>query len=178
MTFPEWSHVFKATRTSKRLTKEYGPGAQISVKAGLHYIRGNSRPYFSVTAEITTNQSRRRNDCETCGCLHEYILRFWPALAPVVALHGSDDQGEPMHANADGLYHLGIGAYSKWDRVAACRHFRLSSGEVDRLRNAILSGEGYDSYYYAASVDVMRVRWAKEADLARQILDGMAKGTN
>ena len=38
--------------------------------------------------------------------MHETILQYWPELAPIIALHLSDDTGEPMHSEANGWYWL------------------------------------------------------------------------
>ncbi len=71
--------------------------------AGLQYIKGNSAPYFSLTGEEYT---LGRRDCDACGCLHEEILKRWPELADLAAMHLSDMDGAPMHAEANGWYHL------------------------------------------------------------------------
>lgn len=105
----EWSHKFTATKNY--LGKDYGGSRRISVEAGLHHLQGNSRPYFSVTGEIGRPGAR---DCDTCGCIHPEILAYWPELAPVIALHLSDDLGQPMHMEANGWYQL-AGYYSGAD---------------------------------------------------------------
>lgn len=103
-TFPEWQHRFCASKPCDLEDRgSYGNKAIVSVNAGLHYIRGNARPYFSVTGDI---RIPGRRDIETGGCMHETLLKYWPELAPVVALHLSDDTGEPMHAEANGWYWL------------------------------------------------------------------------
>jgi hypothetical protein len=84
---------------------EYTPGQRptISVTAGLHFIPGNRTPYFSVTGEIRRGGA---SDIDRGGCIHEDILHYWPELAPVVALHSSDENGVPMHAEENGWYWL------------------------------------------------------------------------
>jgi hypothetical protein len=70
---------------------------------GLHYLKGNSAPYFSLTYEEGITG---RRDCEACGAAHREILKHWPDLADLAALHLSDINGEPMHGIANGWYNL------------------------------------------------------------------------
>jgi len=85
----------------------YAPGATITVTAQAIRYGGNRHPHFSVTGEVTTPASRRKRDSDMCGCIHDHILRFWPELAPLIALHGSNaDDGEPTHGEANGFYDL------------------------------------------------------------------------
>jgi hypothetical protein len=72
--------------------------------------------HFSVTGDLYT--SRRAYDLGSesaiiaCGCLHAEILRAFPELAQIVALHLSDvTTGEPMHAESNASYFY-LGAYS------------------------------------------------------------------
>lgn len=80
----------------------YGKRATLTANIELHAI-GEQAPYFSLTGEV---QIPRRRDCEACGCIHEDILAAWPDLADVAALHLSDVDGVPMHAEANGWYWL------------------------------------------------------------------------
>lgn len=97
----EWAHRVVLVRPYR--DRAYGTGYQIRVTAGLHHLQGNARPYFSVTADIYKPGAR---DIEAGGCLHREVLRSWPKLAPVVALHLCDDTGAPMHAEVNGWYQL------------------------------------------------------------------------
>lgn len=63
---------------------------------GLHHIRGNGAPYFSLTLEAT----------DEGGCNHEKLTAEWPELADLAALHLSDIDGVPMHAEGNGWYFL------------------------------------------------------------------------
>ncbi len=68
------------------------------------------RGRFSVQGEI--HSSRRAYELgtgnpHTCGCIHDDVLRAFPHLAPIVALHLCDvETGEPMHGPANGWYRL------------------------------------------------------------------------
>lgn len=80
---------------------EDGKSMQLSVVGGLHYIKGNKAPYFGVTATLYENGRDAAG-----GCMHEDVLRHFPDLADLVALHLSDIDGAPMHDVANGFYHL------------------------------------------------------------------------
>jgi len=135
--FPEWQHKYTATKPYAG--DGYGSKAQIRVEAGLYYLQGNKRPYFSVTGEIFIPG---RRDFEAGGCLHDEIVRHWPELAPVIALHLSDDQGDPMHAEANGWcqlagyyggagerYHAGNGKIQHWKPGGVFDGYRESTPE-------------------------------------------------
>lgn len=160
------SHWFTATRPCFK-SQGYANGAKITVEAGLRHLRGNARPYFSLTGTIT---EPRRGEVAG-GQLHPDVLAHWPELAPVAALHLSDDRGEPTHAAANGLYHLGIGHYSQLNLAHAARHFRISESEAQELRDRIMSGSGHDAERYAAELEAMRPRWLAEAQAAVALLD-------
>lgn len=65
------------------------------VKGGLHYIRGNSAPHFSITID--------QYDCG--GADHELIQKLWPGkFDDLIALHLSDIDGKPMHFIENGWY--------------------------------------------------------------------------
>lgn len=79
-----------------------GRMSTLKVEGGLHYIRGNSAPHFSITATVTDHRGR----FESGGCQHELILQHLPQFADLVSLHLSDISGVPMHASGNGWYHL------------------------------------------------------------------------
>lgn len=72
--------------------------AKVVAKGGLNMIRGNGRPYFSLTCDIY----ERGRDVGG-GAAHELILKLFPHLKPLADLHLSDIDGVPMHAAENGL---------------------------------------------------------------------------
>jgi hypothetical protein len=74
------------------------------VIGGLNFLKGNAKPYFSITVE----QHRKGfpEQCQSGGCQHDELLKYFPKFAPLVALHLSDIDGVPMHAEANGWYWL------------------------------------------------------------------------
>ncbi len=75
----------------------------LTIKADLVHLKGNARPYFSITGVLTDAASKRE---VMWGRFDDDIIAAWPDLAPLVALSGSTDDGIPMHAEANGWYWL------------------------------------------------------------------------
>jgi hypothetical protein len=87
-----------------RAIKGYGPGAVITANVRYDDECGNGHNSFSITADVVTPASKRRNDIEAGGCLHEDVARVFPELAPFIKWHLFDSSG-PMHYVANTLYH-------------------------------------------------------------------------
>lgn len=134
--------------------------------------------YFSVTAEET---AYRRRAPHACGRLHDEVLEHFPDLRDVVALHLSDSEGAPMHAEVNGWWWL-VGAVGEELAAGArpdqspeeCRtilaeHLRLSARATSDIINAtviIARQEGIEAARrnFAVFVDDQRARWKAEAD--------------
>lgn len=90
----------------KRLTGR--DGETIRARYGFHYIGGNKRPYFSVTADIFDKHHRDIGG----GCCHDLIEKIFPEIAGLIRWHLVDDDGTPTHYIANGIYwmqkHLGV----------------------------------------------------------------------
>lgn len=105
MSNERWTHKFVSIRRADSVAKEFGrQRGYVRVTAGLLKLEGNARPCFSVTADVYS--PGHTDNPFACGCQHDVVLRLWPRLAPVVALHLCDDNGMPMHAEANGWYQL------------------------------------------------------------------------
>lgn len=163
------------------------PGGRKIVRAlgGLHCIRGNSAPYFSLTWEVVHVRGHSSSIRE-CGAAHEKIVRLWPSLAPLAALHLSDENGEPMHAAANGYYwiagvgvcgglgeryHGGNGGGGGDCADIAAKHFRVDVWEVAALCNCVKveydrGGTAAAKAVVARFVEEQRPRWKREADEA------------
>lgn len=189
MTFPEWQHKLIARRPLIGDSSRY-----IEVCAGLHWLAGNARPFFSVTGEIGRV---RAVEPEEFGRTHDKVVEHWPELAPVVALRCCDDRGVPMHPIENGLYWLagalgGLGqryhggnTTSRSRTPDECRqiladHLRLTDAAVlDELlteaTNVFAMG-GYHGVreWFGFVVDNQRKRWQAEATAAIALLDRLA----
>lgn len=94
--------------TTIRGPKEYSEDGQryrIVAQGELFYIRGNRFPYFSLTGTIDRWESVRWRD-DRGGCIHEEVLKHWPELAPLAALHLSNIYGAPSHDGGNAFYFL------------------------------------------------------------------------
>ena len=71
---------------------------RLKVKGGLHYIKGNSAPYFSITASQYRKESGRRWEDDCGGCCHDLIQeQFLDKFSDLIALHLSDINVAPMY---------------------------------------------------------------------------------
>lgn len=144
-----------------------------------------TKKYFSVTAEETTPKGR----FVAAGCLHNDILKLFPDLKDVVALHLSDRNGIPMHAFSNGWYWLegacgGLGSQfhggnnSDYDqqspdqcRTILAEHLRISDEEATILvattkRLADSDGITAAKNNFQVFVDDQIPRWQREANAA------------
>lgn len=111
----------------KLTTKNQNPKNYIEATAILHKI-GNQKPYFSLTGRIVINGRETMS-----GAIHDEILKAFPRLADIAALHLSDIDGKPMHSFENGKYWAG---FTKWEE-ANSRHlsslWRISQDEAAGL---------------------------------------------
>jgi hypothetical protein len=181
--YPEWQHKF----TARKPYPDLGPGAYIEVEAGLHYLQGNSLPYFSVTSAIWERPGAR--DCVSWGCQHEKVLRYWPELAPVITLHLSDSQGQPMHniandwywlagyyGGADERYHGGNGTPRRTQQECLqifADHVRVSLDEAKTLVDSWACSDDWSSSkrWFTRWMIEQKQRYQEEADAACKLLD-------
>src|SRR5277367_5866563 len=156
---------------------------------------GELSPAFSVTTDRYEPHGtrsgkwrhRRERDPDSCGCLHDAALLAFPELAPLVELHLADSEtGEPMHAEANGLYfyRAARGAPGGWSddcrhaeregltveayaRRVACSILRADEIPLDDVPEQELAGAFYEF------VDDLRERWHAEARAGREQLQAI-----
>ena len=76
----------------KEFTKKYGNNQKIVVEIRLSDPCKNGHNDFAITA--TTYVGKR---WDSCGCLHDDILKHFPEFKIFVDLHLCDDNGVPMY---------------------------------------------------------------------------------
>lgn len=165
----------------------------IAVHFGLHYIRCNSAPYFTLT--IGNGYINGRDSFG--GADHETIVRELPELADLAALHLSDIDGVPMHAEANGWYQLAgacggfgeryhAGNAETYGRPRDClgtfaAHCRITREEAQAIADDVLTYDVRERENlpwaerksgvcgrrrWAELCESMRPRWKREADAA------------
>lgn len=116
------------------------PSGRIAVEGGLHYIKGNKLPYFSLTA---TEYDKRGRDVAG-GAMHDRIVKLFPRFRDLADMHLSDIRGVPMHAVENGWYLARTG-----------QHF----GERWLPVNAGLSPEKNAEQCQAGLAKLLRITW-------------------
>lgn len=158
------------------------------VEGGLHYIRGNAAPHFTLT--YTSHRKGFPDQCYSGGAGHEEIARwFGDRFADLAALHLADIDGVPMHAEANGwywlagalggagqTYHGGNGSPRR--SPAECLavladYLRISPEEAEALRAEASAEYAHNPDGWTAAratfalrLEDMRPRWKTEADAA------------
>jgi len=166
-----WTHKYVAKRVTPGPAAEGVKNTRTTVTAGLHKLDGNDRPYFTVTCDIEEQARNNRWMEAGGGAAHERIVKLFPKLAPIVALHLADDNGVPMHAISNAVYHAGFSAYPDARNVEhLASHLRISRDDAQRL---IDENEGYANAaaMIAEFVDAQCERWADEARAGIELLD-------
>lgn len=133
----------------------------------------NGHQDFSITGDIYVAGKQRTDKNHIAGgCIHDEILKHFPEFEIFINLHLCDYKGIPMHAVANGFYHLQNGfegtpptkfkeKYCKYYRVSSYQFHELSKSE-SQLQFAL----------NLQRVGVLR-RWEKEANEAIKILEGL-----
>lgn len=174
-----WTHQYISTRVTPGPADQNVKATRTTVTAGLHKLDGNDRPYFSVTCLIDEQARNNRWMEAGGGAAHDTILRLFPRLAPVVALHLADDTGQPMHAVANAIYHAGFSRGMADGRNVRhlASHLRISTAEATEL---IAECERADEPAAAltAYVEAQRDRWAEEARAGIELLDELIAKQN
>ena len=154
----------------------------LTIYAGLHYIRGNPAPFFSLTAE---------SEEYGYGMLHDLILEHCPELAPLADLHLSDINGVPMHAVENGWYWLKGAAgdqgsffsesINSEEEPEKCmqmlaKHLRISNAEAQKLiqettRSVKRVGNITAKQEFACYIEHLKPHWKEEADEAIERFD-------
>lgn len=166
-----WTHKYVATRVTPGPTHRGIRSKRTTVTAGLHHIENNKAPYFSVTCSIDEQAMNNRWMEAGGGASHEHIARLFPHLAPVIALHLAYEDGTPMHATANAIYHAGFSQYpdARCDEHLAS-HLRITPTEAMQLVETCAATDD-PAQAMTDYVAAQRERFAQEARDAIAVLD-------
>jgi hypothetical protein len=151
--------------------RRYGPaeydGEMVTVVAALRKLRGNERPYFSLTYSAG----------ESGGANHDVCVGAFPDTAPVALVHLSDDHGVPMHAIANGLYWLGLMDFPDARNLETfAKHLRVDptvAAEIDAYVSGPAGGhQPVEALRYMVNALLLPERWRAEAAAALAVILG------
>jgi hypothetical protein len=147
------------------------------ILGGLHYIKGNPLPYFSLTVG-RYGMERGEKVVKSQGRPSDEVLAQHPEFSNLEVMHLSDITGLPLHAVANGWYWLcgaveghhdaryhGGNSLPARDRdeclAIFCNHFRIGSEQGEELAATIRSQDEL-----AAWVETQKPRYRAEAERA------------
>lgn len=123
--------------TSKTVGKE-----TIFVKICLNDECKNGHQDFSITGDIyEAGKPKADRYFIAGGCIHEDIEKHFPEFKQFIDLHLCDYKGIPMHATANGFYHLRKGFNNikpddKKFRGKYCNYYRISPFQFEQLNQS------------------------------------------
>ena len=135
----------------------------------LHKI-GDQKPYFSLTGRVV------ENGCESVsGAIHDEILKAFPQLADIAALHLSDIDGVPMHSFENGKYWAGFTKWENGNTKNLSNLWRISEKSAERLQYNALNDQAQEIEVDTGEIvleetllkefhDRQLRRWKQEAD--------------
>lgn len=155
----------------KLTTKNQDPLNYIEATAILHKI-GNQKPYFSLTGRAVIKGRE-----SVSGAIHDEILKAFPELEDLVALHLSDINGKPMHSFENGKYWAGFTKRGEANSKHLSQLWRISQDDAADLLYDALNAQSQDIEVETGEIileetllkefhDRQLPRWKKEADAA------------
>lgn len=150
-------------------------GNPIYIKIRLNDECKNGHQDFSITGDIYEKGKPKTDRYHICGgCIHEDILKARPDLKIFVELHLCDYTGVPMHAVANGFYHLRQG-FNKTKPESLefiseyCDYYRITPAQFTKLNTA---NNELQFSLLLQSLGIL-AQWEKQATAAIKLLEGM-----
>lgn len=149
------------------LDKVSKKGTQYRISISLDDQCKNGHADFAITGDMREAGKPKTDRFNLGGgAIGDKIAKAFPELAIFNKLHLCDRKGAPMHAAANGLYHLRQGDMSK-ERF--CEYYRVSPEQFDILNTA----DDQDHFKYLLYSAGVVEQWQKEADQATALLEEM-----
>jgi len=153
--------IHKATKTAD--------GELIEVKISLNDECKNGHQDFSITATIwEANKPKIDKYMIGGGCCHDDILKHFPEFQIFVDLHLCDYSGSPMHATANGFYHL-----KKMGSKEFVKYFNINKEQY----KTILIAEDVKHFTYLVKKSGIKNDWLKLAKKGIQTLEKLTSNT-
>jgi hypothetical protein len=143
-------------------SKLIGNGERLTVTIELADDCKNGHTDFSITGDLFKN-----GKLQSCGCLHDEILKHFPKYKLFVQLHLSDQRGQPMYAIENGMYHA-----KNSSKNVVKEYLRLKDNETDILTNPFVCGNRF-LFTYMIQVLGIDKRWKQEAKTAIKKLENL-----
>ena len=164
-----------ATNNLKFTTSKIIGGKNIIVSIRLNDECRNGHQDFSITGDIyKANLAKIDRNHLMGGCIHDEILKAFPEFKIFIDLHLCDFEGVPMHAVANGFYHLseGFNNIKPEDKnfpAKYCECYRISLDQFEAL------SQSKNKLQYALNLQNLGIlaQWKEEAKKAIEILEGL-----
>lgn len=154
-----------------KTSKEIEEGV-IFVSIRLNDECNNGHQDFSITGDIYKSYNKSDRNHIVGGCIHEDIAKHFPEFKQFIKLHLSDYNGVPMHAVANGHYHLTNGfnnvkTTDKKFKEKFCEYYRLTPQQFKTVEKS------YSKTHYAINLESVGVfdQWRREAQRAIETLE-------
>ena len=123
---------------------------RLNVDAGLRQL-GEQAPYFTITGKYRNYY----DETESCGCIHDKILQYFPQLEDFVRFHCRHMDGSPMYPVENGWYFVQNHKVS-----ALADHLLVTEEEAQK----VIDDCSRDKEAFVAVVKSHEDRWKAEAD--------------
>lgn len=140
-----------------------GQKYEITINISFDDERNNKSFDFSVVGKIDRIAKNGSRINETCGCIHNELLRHFPKYANFVEMHLRNREGMPMHLFANGFYHL-----SKGNTKAVIEDWWITEEDGEkavRLFKAVDQDEFTYLLYKLGFIE--RAKWKAEAAIQK-----------
>lgn len=149
------------------IKKEASNGMFFNINIRLNDQCKNGHNDFSITGDYWHAGEARteRNACS--GAIGDTIAKHFPEFQIFENLHLCDVKGAPMHASANGFYHLNT---QEMEKTEFCKYYRVSPEQFDKLKTA----EDEQHFKYLLYSTGVTEQWQDEATKAIALLEEMS----
>ncbi len=162
------SDVKKSNDLRYSTTKIVGD-KKIIVKIRLNDECKNGHQDFAITADIYEKRGNGQYYHNSCGCLHDEIVKYFPQFKIFVDLHLSDYKGAPMYAVENGFYWIKEYKSGKKTADTPKEYLRITDEELSVLS---MCEDKYVFWFKLYELGIVK-RWEDEAQKAIEYLENI-----